>query len=319
MAGDLVFARAEADRALRVAGDSSAIVYGGIQRELIRLCTLEGDLVAALRHADGDSFALEGRVPRMVEPSAIIHGASVALLQGNVVDAARAERALTATRLAPVQRVIVRCAGWVAVVSAMRGDLARARSLIAEAGRLIPLEGNLRLSAIVHLARVQLALREAGPVPPSVDLRLERVEGPARLLLPLLLARLAVLNGDAGTVESALAELDRLEGSPVAAVLAQRVRALTLVPHVGAARRRMPSTTAPVRSSASGLQVSRQRPGSSGLSSRRRAPIRRRVPLWSEWCRTSMPRDSTTGPTAHGGWRALSACGSVVAAAGPAS
>ena len=241
MAGDLVIARAEADRALRIAGDSSAIVYGGIQRELIRLCTLEGDLVAALRHADGDSFALEGRVPRMVEASAIIHGASVALLQGNVVDAAaRAERALTATRLAPVPRGIVRCAGWVAVVSAMRGDLPRARSLIAEAGRLIPLEGNLRLSAIVHLARVQLALREAGPVPPSVDLRLERVEGPARLLLPLLLARLAVLNRDAGTVESALAELDRLEGSPVAAALAQRVRALMLVP----TRRRREATDA---------------------------------------------------------------------------
>jgi DNA-binding CsgD family transcriptional regulator/tetratricopeptide (TPR) repeat protein len=241
MAGDLVIARAAADRALRIAGDSSAIVYGGIQRELVRLCTLEGDLVAALRHADGDSFALEGRLPRMVEPSAIIHGASVALLQGNVVDAAlRAERALTATRLAPVPRGIVRCAGWVAVVSAMRGDLPRARSLIAEAGRLIPLEGNLRLSAIVHLARVQLALREAGPVPPSVDLRLERVEGPARLLLPLLLARLAVLNGDAGTVESALAELDRLEGSPVAAALAQRVRALMLVP----TRRRREATDA---------------------------------------------------------------------------
>jgi ATP/maltotriose-dependent transcriptional regulator MalT len=162
-------------------------------------------------------------------------------LQGNVVDAAaRAERALTATRLAPVPRVIVRCAGWVAVVSAMRGDLARARSLIAEAGRLIPLEGNLRLSAIVHLARVQLALREAAPVPPSVDLGLERVEGPARLLLPLLLARLAVLNHDAGTVESALAELDRLEGSPVAAALAQRVRALMLVP----TRRRREATDA---------------------------------------------------------------------------
>lgn len=120
-----------------------------------------------------------------------------------------------------VGRGIVRCAGWVAVVSAMRGDLARARSLIAEAGRLIPLEGNLRLSAIVHLARVQLALREAGPVPRSVDLRLDRVEGPARLLLPLLLARLAVLNRDAGTVESALAELDRLEGSPVVGAVRQ--------------------------------------------------------------------------------------------------
>ncbi|HEY5787260.1 MAG TPA: hypothetical protein VIT65_21050, partial [Microlunatus sp.] len=241
MAGDLVIARAEADRALCVAGDSSAIVYGGVQRELIRLCTLEGDLVGALRHADGDSFALQGRVPRMVEASPIIHGASVALLQGNVVDAAaRAERALTVTRLAPVPRGIVRCAGWVAVISAMRGDLARARSLIAEAGRLIPLGGHLRLSAIVHLARVQLALREAGPVPPSVDLRLDRVEGPARLLLPLLLARLAVLNRDTGTVESALAELDRLEGSPVAAVLAQRVRALMLVP----TRRRREATDA---------------------------------------------------------------------------
>src|SRR5215207_4000266 len=77
----------------------------------------------------------KGYLPRHVEASAIIHGASVALLQGDVVDAAsRAERALTAMRLAPVQRVIVRCAGWVAVVSAMRGDLARARSLIAEAG-----------------------------------------------------------------------------------------------------------------------------------------------------------------------------------------
>jgi hypothetical protein len=57
-------------------------------------------------------------------------------------------------------------------------------------------------------------------VPGSVDLRLDRVEGPARLLLPLL-ARLAVLNRDAGTVESALAELDRLEGSPVVGAVRQ--------------------------------------------------------------------------------------------------
>jgi hypothetical protein len=58
-------------------------------------------------------------------------------------------------------------------------------------------------------------------VPGSVDLRLDRVEDPARLLLPLLLARLAVLNRDAGTVESALAELDRLEGSPVVGAVRQ--------------------------------------------------------------------------------------------------
>ncbi|GAA1978445.1 helix-turn-helix transcriptional regulator [Microbacterium pumilum] len=231
MAGDHVLARAEAERALRMAGDSSVIVYGGIQRELIRLNTLYGDLAAALRHADGDSFALAGRIPRVVEGSAIIHGASVALLQGDVLDAAaRAERALTATRLSPVPRGIVRCVSWVAVISAMRGDLARARMLIAEAGRLFPLDGNLRLAAIVLLARAQLALRESGAMPPSVDLSLERVEGPARLLLPLLLARLAILNGDAATVERALDELDRLEGSLVAAALAQRVRALMLVP-----------------------------------------------------------------------------------------
>ena len=56
----------------------------------------------------------------------------------------------------------------------------------------------------------------------------------------VLLARLAVLNHDADTVESALAELDRLDGSPVAAVLAQRVRALMLLP----TRRRREATDA---------------------------------------------------------------------------
>jgi TrwC relaxase len=46
-----------------------------------------------------------------------------------------ARSVLTATRLAPVPRGIVRCAGWVAVVSAMRGDLARARSLLDHGAR----------------------------------------------------------------------------------------------------------------------------------------------------------------------------------------
>jgi DNA-binding CsgD family transcriptional regulator len=250
VAGDPALATVEAERALSIAGDSSAVLYGAIQRELIRLCTLRGDLVAALRHADGVSSFPDARLPRIIQASAIIHGASIALLGGDIVDAAaRAERALTISRLAPVPRGIVRCAGWVAVVSAMRGDLARARSLIAEAGRLFPLDDNLRLAAIIQLARLQLALREAAPVPPSVDLRLERNEGPARLLLPLLLARVAVNNSDLATAESALAEFDRLEGSPIAAALAQRVRALMLIP----TRRRREATNA-LDDSASALE-----------------------------------------------------------------
>ena len=95
------------------------------------------------------------------------------------------------TRAAPVPRGLVRCAAWVALISAMRGDVTRARSLVAEAGRMFPLEANLLLTTIVQLARVQLALREGGPMPPPFAFRMERTEGPARLLLPMLTARLA--------------------------------------------------------------------------------------------------------------------------------
>lgn len=230
-AGDLALAMTEAERGLAIAGDDSAIVYGGIQRELVRLCCLRGDLEAAQRHADGDSFALSGRVPRMVEASMIVHGASVALLRGDIVDAAeRAEQALVSARLAPIPRSLVRCGGWVAILSAMRGDLPRARALIAEAGRVHPSDESLRVNAIVQLARVQLALRESGPLPPSFDLRLERPEGALRLLLPTFLARLALRHGDYATADSAVVELDRITGSPPAAALTQRLGALMLVP-----------------------------------------------------------------------------------------
>lgn len=230
LASDLDAALAEAEWALSVAGDTSATLYGGIERELIRLCVLKGDLDAALRHADGDGYDFAGRVPRIVEASNVVHAASVALLQGDIADATeRAERALTMTRLAPVPRGLVRCVAWVALLSAMRGDRARARSLLAEAGRAFPLDGNLRLGAIVQLARVQLALRDGGPVPP-VALRLERTEGSARLLLPVLLARLGLQAGDDATVDRALAELDQIGGSPPADALAERIRALRLVP-----------------------------------------------------------------------------------------
>ncbi|MGC5171253.1 LuxR C-terminal-related transcriptional regulator [Microbacterium sp. DT81.1] len=231
LAGDLDAALAEAERALSIAGDTSATLYGGVERELIRLCVLKGDLDAALRHADGDGYDFAGRVPRIVEASNVVHAASVALLQGDIADATeRAERALTMTRLAPVPRGLVRCVAWVALLGAMRGDMARAKSLLAEAARAFPLDENLRLGAIVQLARVQLALRDGGPVPPSVALRLERTEGSSRLLLPVLLARLGLQSGDDATVALALAELDRIGGSPPAEALAERIRALRLVP-----------------------------------------------------------------------------------------
>ncbi|MET0829268.1 MAG: LuxR C-terminal-related transcriptional regulator, partial [Microbacterium sp.] len=230
-AGDLALAMTEAERGFAIAGDDSAIVYGAIQSELVRLCCLLGDLEAAQRHADGDSFSLSGRIPLMVEASLTVQGASVALLRGDIGDASeRAERALVSARLAPVPRTLVRCGAWVAILSAMRGDLPRARSLIAEAGRIHPRDGRLRINAVVQLARVQLALRESGPLPPPFDLRLERPEGPSRLLLPTLLARLALVHGDTATAESAVAELDRLRGSPPAAALARRLHALVLVP-----------------------------------------------------------------------------------------
>ena len=241
MAGDLVIARAAADRALRIAGDSSAIVYGGIQRELVRLCTLEGDLVAALRHADGDSFALEGRLPRMVEPSAIIHGASVALLQGNVVDAAlRAERALTAIGWHPCRGESCGAPGgspWSVPCaeisrgrdrsSPRRAASSRWRAISASPPSFTSRECNSRCARRVRCRRRSIFV--------SSGWRVRH-----RLLLPLLLARLAVLNGDAGTVESALAELDRLEGSRWRPRWRSGVRALMLVP----TRRRREATDA---------------------------------------------------------------------------
>ena len=231
LAGDLDEALAEAEAGLALVGDTSVAVYGGIERELIRLCVLRGDLDAAQRHADGDGFDIAGRVPRIVEASNVVHAASVALLRGDVAQATeRAEQALTTTRLAPAPRGLVRCAAWVALLSAMRGDLPRARSLIAEAGRAFPLDGNLRLAAIMHLARVQVALRGGGPMPSPAELRLERTEGPSRLLLPVLRARLGLQCDDRESVEACLAELDRLHGSRPAEALARRIRALQLVP-----------------------------------------------------------------------------------------
>lgn len=228
LAGDLALAQAEAEHGLAIASDAGPEVVGGFARELIRLCTLRGDLAAAQRYAD---LSFEGLVPRVVEASVVVHRASIAVMRGDLVEGAeRAELALAMTRAAPVPRGLVRCAAWVALLSAMRGDVTRARSLVAEAARMFPLEGNLRLATIVQLARVQLLLREGGPMPPSFEFRLERTEGPSRLLLPTLTARLALERGDDDVTEKAISELDALaDASPPAAALAQRLRALQLV------------------------------------------------------------------------------------------
>lgn len=227
LAGDLALAETEAERGLAVAADSSPEVVGALVRELIWLCTLRGDLDAAQRHADA---AIDFRAPRVVQASGVAHSASIAVLRGDLVGAGDlAEHALAMTRAAPVPRGLVRCAAWVALISAMRGDVTRARSLLAEAGRMFPLEANLLLTTIVQLARVQLALREGGGMPPPFTFRMERTEGPARLLLPTLTARLAIQHDDEGVIEAALAELDALTASPPAAALAQRVRALRRV------------------------------------------------------------------------------------------
>lgn len=228
MAGDLELAESEAAHGFAVAGDGPPELAGALLRELIRLCTLRGELEAAQRYA---ATPFDGRVPRGVEASVVIQRASVATMRGDLIAATQsAERALTMTRAAPVPRGLVRCAAWVALLSAMRGDVARARSLVAEAGRVFPLEGNVLLATIVQLARVQLALRDGGSMPPPFEFRMERTEGPSRLLLPTLSARLALQRGDEEVLDLALAELDSLPASPPAAALAQRVRALRLVP-----------------------------------------------------------------------------------------
>ena len=228
LAGDADLALTEAEHGLAVAGDGSPEVVGGLVKELIWLCTLRGDLEAARRHA---ATEVEGRAPRVVEPSSVAHRASLEVLRGDMARAADlAERSLAMTRAAPVARGLVRCAAWVALISAMRGDVTRARSLVAEAGRMFPLEANLLLTTIVQLARVQLALREGGPMPTAFTFRMERTEGPARLLLPMLTARLAIQHDDGGVIDAALDELDALPMSPPAVALAQRVRALRRVP-----------------------------------------------------------------------------------------
>lgn len=227
LAGDFDLAETEAEHGFAVAGDTSPEVVGGLVRELIWLCTLRGDLDAAQRHADA---SIDLRAPRVVQASGFAHIASIAVLRGDLGRAAElAERSLAMTRAAPVPRGLVRCAAWVALISAMRGDVTRARSLIAETGRTFPLEANLLLTTIVQLARVQLALREGGPMPPPFTFRMERTEGPSRLLLPTLTARLAIEHDDGGVFDAALAELDALSASPPAVALAQRVRALRRV------------------------------------------------------------------------------------------
>ncbi|KAF2415208.1 hypothetical protein B1729_00670 [Microbacterium sp. B35-04] len=231
IAGDLELAENQAAQGFAVAGDAAPELAGALLRELIRLCTLRGDLEAAQRYA---ATPFDGRVPRAVEASVVVQRAAVATMRGDLIAATEnAERALTMTRAAPVPRGLVRCAAWVALLSAMRGDVARARSLVAEAGRIFPLEGNLLLATIVQLARAQLALRDGGSMPPSFEFRMERTEGPSRLLLPMLSARLALQHGDDAVLDLALAELERLATSPPAAALAQRVRALRLVPTRG--------------------------------------------------------------------------------------
>ena len=230
VAGDLEVARSEAERSLAIAGDESPSLYGATQRELVRLSVFAGDLFAALRYNEGPTYSVEGRVPRFIEAAALVQHASLLVLQGEIGAAAEeADRALGMSRLTPVPRGIVRCVSWAALLSAMTGDLDRAALLVAEASRLLTKGGNLRLDAVVDLARAQIALRDSGRVP-KCDLRLERVEGPARLLLPTLLARLALAHADEATVARSLAELDRLAPSPPAGALAQRVRALQLLP-----------------------------------------------------------------------------------------
>ena len=230
VAGDLAVARGEAERSLAIAGDESPALYGATQRELVRLSVFAGDLSAALRHNEGPTYSVEGRVPRFIEGATLVQHASLLVLQGEIGAAAEeADRALGISRLAPVPRGIVRCVSWAALLSAMTGDLDRATLLVAEASRLLREGSSLRLDAVVDLARAQIALRGSGRVP-TCDLRFERIEGPARLLLPTLLARLALARADEATVARALAELDRLAPSPPAAALAQRVRALRLLP-----------------------------------------------------------------------------------------
>jgi DNA-binding CsgD family transcriptional regulator len=224
LAGDFTLAESEAEHGLALVADGPPEVFGGLARELMWLCTLRGDLDAAQRHADAGA---DWRAPRVVQASGVAHGASIALLRGDMVRAADlAERSLAMTRAAPVPRGLVRCGAWVALISAMRGDVTRARSLLAEAGRMFPLEANLLLTTIMQLARVQLALREGGGMPPPFTFRMERTEGPTRLLLPTLAARLAIAHSDDGVLEASLAELDALPASPPAVALAQRVRAL---------------------------------------------------------------------------------------------
>lgn len=228
LAGSFELAVTEAEQGLAAAGDGSPEVVGGLVRELIWLCTLRGDLDAARRHA---ALEVEGRAPRIVEPSTVAHRASIEVLRGDLVRAAHlAERSLAMTRAAPVPRGLVRCGAWVALIGAMRGDITRARSLVAEAGRMFPLEANTLLATIVQLPRVQLALREHGAMPLPFHFRMERTEGPARLLLPTLAARLAIQRDDDRVIEAALDELDATPMSPPAAALAQRVRALRQIP-----------------------------------------------------------------------------------------
>jgi DNA-binding CsgD family transcriptional regulator len=224
LAGDFALAESEAEHGLALVADGPPEVFGGLARELMWLCTLRGDLDAAQRHADAGA---DWRAPRVVQASGVAHGASIALLRGDMVRAADlAERSLAMTRAAPVPRGLVRCAAWVALISAMRGDVTRARSLLAEAGRMFPLEANLLLTTIMQLARVQLALREGAGMPPPFTFRMERTEGPTRLLLPTLAGRLAIEHSDDQVLEASLAELDALTASAPAVALAQRVRAL---------------------------------------------------------------------------------------------
>ena len=216
--------------ALAIAGDGSPAVDGGDAARAGPPERVRGDLDAGSAHNDGRTYVVEGRAPRSVEPSSVVHRASLEVLRGDLAERRIWPNVLSAmTRARARATWIVRCASWVALISAMRGDLTRARSLIAEAGRMFPLEaqppsddGRAAGPRPVGPAR-RRPDAAALHLPPGAHRRA------ARLLLPTLTARLAIQHDDAGVIDAALDELDALPMSPPAVALAQRVRALQRV------------------------------------------------------------------------------------------
>jgi len=229
--GDPASALEQAERAYDLAtAGGSPMIWGAAVRQLLNLFVLSGDLPRARELAEkmADRSYDEGPLLFAAADHSII--AAIALLGGDVAGAsAEAELGLKMGRRSAAPRVMIRVNSVLGLILAMRGDLDRARSLLAESEQIWGASApDARLAATMDCVRLELALAAGDPVPPAVGLCLDRADAVARLVVPTLLGRLVLARREPGALQPCLDVLDAVAGSPVAAALAMRLRGLAL-------------------------------------------------------------------------------------------